>query len=90
MRKLLIAALAALSLTGMASARGWHGWIRHNPPGPVGGPGYGRFRGDNDNNPPGRVGGPGTNWENKPGWRGGRGASPNRHRLRPCRIRRWR
>lgn len=36
------------------------------------------YRKDYDNNPPGAAGGPGTNWENKPGPRGGAGASPNR------------
>jgi len=33
---------------------------------------------DRDRNPPGRVGGPGTDWENRPGLRGGPGASPDR------------
>jgi hypothetical protein len=34
---------------------------------------------DRDGNPPGAVGGPGTNWENRPGPRGGPGASPDRY-----------
>ena len=51
---------------------------RHNPRGPVGGPGFGFHRGDNDNNPPGRLGGRGTNWENPRGPAGGPGWGPRR------------
>lgn len=93
MLKKLACLLAILALTGVASARHHHGrracsnppgrvggrgtnWS--NPRGPVGGPGWGRHWGDNDNNPPGMTGGKGTNWENRPGRRGGPGASPNR------------